>query len=208
MGSAFVGFLLAAASYGPAFPGGGGGMCTLDGSQSALATYYRSTDLTGTVAGYSCDGVTPMCLDTGPGTRNAIGTNVSGDILLGPESGSGTTVRVYGTLVTLTLQGQSLTLSAGATIPALQQSSGTHYAQNTATGYPWRVDDSEGLQVQCKTTLPTCTLTNDGSVLPICGTGGARSKVCWCTSDGTNAAWFNSLNPGAGAGTSTTCPAT
>lgn len=129
-----------AQAFGGVFPGsgGGGGMCTLDGTQPGIATYYRATATTGT--GFQCDATLTSCVDLGPGDRNSIGTNPAGDILWGPASGSTTTVRIFGNLTlnnVLTVAGSIDLYGSGG--------SGGGNLNNTFPSSPVRVTDADGL---------------------------------------------------------------
>lgn len=127
------------------FPGGGGGMCTLDGTQAGVATSYRATATTGTA--YQVDSVLECGYDTGPGTRNCIGTNVSGDILLGPGSGSTTIVRNFGDYIGLQITGSNVTASAAFIL------GNNAFLVNSTGVKPVLVTDSDGFQINGTTAI-------------------------------------------------------
>lgn len=181
---------------------GGGTACALASSTSAFATYFRATTVTAGQVGFQCDGVNPQCVDLGPGSRNAIGTNISGEILLGPGSGNTTVVRNFGDYVGLQITGSNITASSAFLLGA------SGLIQNATAAKPVLVNDADGFQVACKTAITTCTSALENSEIPVCGTGGALTKRCVCMGDGTTYAWRNLFNLAAGAGTTTTCPAT
>lgn len=132
---------------------GGGTACALASSTSAFATYYRATTTTLGQVGFQCDGVNPQCVDLGPGTRNMLGTNASGDILLGPGSGSGTVVRNFGNYIGLDITGQNLTASNVLSYTAALNQGNTGFMQNTNSGKPVLVTDPEGFQINGTTAI-------------------------------------------------------
>jgi hypothetical protein len=194
---------LAAAQFIPKTSGGGGGggggeACTLDGTTAVFASYFRATATSGT--GYQCDALLASCIDLGPGARNYIGTNAAGDILLGPDSGTATVVRIFGTAY-----------AAGfATTNGIFDATLNTYIGNTWPGEPLKVDDAEGLKLVGRTTLATCSASLRGtlqSFLFAAGSGTA-DRLCWCRSD--NAAsptyrWVNAMSGNVGT-TATECP--
>lgn len=181
-------------------------VCSVDSTVPLFAAYYRATTTTGTA--FQCDSVLASCMDLGPGARDYIGTNVSGEVVLGPASGNSTVLRIFGTIYAVDISSVNVTSSNVVSYAAALDQGNTAFMRNTNANKPVKVDDAEGLQITCKSSLPTCGTVPEGTVLTICGAAGARTKKCECTSDGTNFAWFNSYNPSAGAGTTTTCPAT
>lgn len=128
-----------------------GGSCTLDGSTQAVATSYRATTTTGTA--YQTDAVLECSFDTGPGARNCIGTNVAGDILLGPGSGSGTTVRAFGKFIGLDFEGQNVTTTNVVTAGAALFLGTNASIQNNNSGKTVLVTDPEGLQINATTPI-------------------------------------------------------
>lgn len=120
---------------------GGGGVCTLDGSTQAIATSYRATTTTGT--GYQCDAVLSSCIDLGPGANNFIGTNVAGDIVLGPGSGNSAVVRIFGT--------QYVNNFVQSTAGFDVYFNGALF--NSFTGQPLKVADAEGLTINGTTAI-------------------------------------------------------
>lgn len=185
---------------------GGGTACGLASSSLAFASYFRATSVTNTVPGFQCDGVLDKCIKFGPGADTHCGTNVAGEVVCGRSGGSGVW-RFYGTSYFSSINVQNVTATNVVTVPFLLQTS-TGYAENQNTNKPWRVNDAEGFQNTCKSALPTCGTVPEATEVAVCGTAGAYTKRCFCTYDGTTYAWRNTLNPSAGAGTATTCPAT
>lgn len=193
-----VGILAAVPPFGSVFPGGSGGSCTLDGTAAAIAPYFRATTTTGT--GYQCDAMLASCVDLGPGTRNFIGTNLAGDILLGPDTGNSTVVRLFGSLYV-----SNITQSAGAF-----DSYFNAYLVNTFAGMPLAVNDDEGLRIVGATSLKACsaTLRDTLKSLTFADASGEPDRLCWCRSD--NAAspvyrWVNVISGTVGT-TTTECP--
>lgn len=198
---------LALAQARPPSSGSGGTACALASSASAFAASLRATTTTNLVPGFQCDGILDKCVKFGPGADTHCGTNVTGEVVCGRVAGTGVW-RFYGTTHTATLNAQNLTVSVNATVSAAVLLGANALIQNATAAKPVLVDDADGLQVKCKATLPTCTSSVESSTVNICGTGGALTKKCDCMGDGTTYAWRNLYNLAAGAGTTTTCPAT
>ena len=102
--------LLTASVAGAAVFGGGGGgagavvdvLAELLG-ENVSANSYTATTATG--PGLQCNGNLASCVRLGSGTRAYLGTNSSGDILLGPDDGSNATgVRISGYVRALSAQ--------------------------------------------------------------------------------------------------------
>lgn len=187
--------------------GGGGTACALASGTSAFASYFRATTTTNTVPGYQCDGVLDKCVKLGPGQDTGVGVNTLGEVVFG-RSGQTTGVwRFWGTAYANTFNATNVTATNVATINIYQQTT-AGYLDNPNGTQPLLFNDTQGYRFTCKTALTTCAVGNEGTIFPICGTGGALTKQCMCTGDGTTYAWRNLLNPTAGAGTTTTCPAT
>lgn len=132
--------------------GGGGTACALSSSAQAFASYFRSTNVSGTQTGFQCDGINPQCFDPGPGARNGIGTNAAGEILLGPGSGTGTVVRSFGTYIGLDFQGQNLAASNALTAGAVLELGTSGFIRKT-TGGAVPVTDPDGLQINSTTAI-------------------------------------------------------
>ncbi|QSQ14032.1 hypothetical protein [Myxococcus landrumensis] len=150
-------------------------MCTLDGSQPAIAEYFRAT--TGTGPGFQCDATVTSCVDLGPGTRNHIGTDAAGRILLGPDDGGGATeVRLSG----------SLSLKTNLIVGAAIDLNFNAFMVNSWPDYPVVVSDADGLKVAPATTLKTCTSALEGTLqsLTFAAGSGNTTRLCYCTSDG------------------------
>lgn len=189
---------------------GGGGQCTLDGTVPAVATYFRATTTDGAASGFACDGTLASCIDLGPGTRNFIGTNGAGDILLGPGTGTGTAVRVFGTITALDVTAQNFTASNVITYSAALDQGASGFMRNTNPSKAVLVSDPEGLQISTSTTLVACSATLVGTLKPqgFAAASGTRTRLCFCTTD--NAAspayrWQNVISGNVGA-TDTECP--
>lgn len=141
--------LVAGAASAQTFPGGGGGDGASPASvtaalvgQNVNANSYTATTATG--PGFSVDAVLACSFDLGPGGRNCLGTNGSGDILLGPnDGGAGTEVRISGTVsaLNLNLTNGSLNLVNNASI------------SNPQPGKPVYVTEEEGLTINNTTPL-------------------------------------------------------
>lgn len=185
MGTALLLALLTATPTSNVFPGGGGGgMCTLDGTQAGIATSYRATTTSGTA--FQTDAVLECSFDTGPGSRNCIGTNVSGEILLGPGSGSGTMVRNFGDYVGLAITGQNLTATNVISYTAALDQGNTGFMRNTNSGKPVLVTDTEGFNinsttsikgwVQLPVTLDFASIGNNACVTQSVAVAGAVTK--------------------------------
>lgn len=190
--------------------GGGGGQCTLDGTVPAVATYFRATTTDGAGSGFACDGTLTSCIDLGPGTRNSIGTNAPGEILLGPGSGSGTMVRVFGTITALDVTAQNFTAANVVTYSAALDQGTSAFMRNTNPGKAVLVSDTEGLQLSTSTTLAACSAALVGTLKPqgFAAASGTRTRLCFCTTD--NAAspayrWQNVASASIGT-TDTECP--
>lgn len=190
--------LVPALAFGQARPPSSGGTCTLNGTQPAIATYFRATATTGT--GYQCDAMLASCVDLGPGAYNYLGTNVAGDIVLGPGSGSNAVVRVYGSLYV-----SNIAQTSGA-FDAYFNS----YLTNTFAGMPLALNDAEGVRIVGSTSLAACsaTLRNTLKSLTFADASGTVDRLCWCRSD--NAAsptyrWVNVVSGSVGT-TTTECP--
>lgn len=125
--------------------GSGGGTVDVLGSlvgQTVVADSYRATTATGPA--FYVDGILSCVLDLGPGARNCLGTNGSGDILLGPnDGGAGTEVRVGGSVsaLNLNLTNGFLNLVNNAAIT------------NPQPGKPVYVTEEEGLSINSTTPL-------------------------------------------------------
>lgn len=107
-----------------------------------VASSYRATTAQG--PGFFADGVLSCVLDLGAGPRNCLGTNVSGDILLGPDDGgAGTHVRIAGdvTAISATLVNGGLNLLNNAVI------------YNGQPGKPVAIQEEEGFRVNDGTPL-------------------------------------------------------
>lgn len=200
-------FTVALLALGQVFPGSSGGMCSLDPATSPIATAYRATATTGTA--FQSDAVLECAFDTGPGARNCVGTNVSGEILLGPGSGSGTFVRVFGTYQGLSVIAQDFTASNTATIAAAIFLGTNAYIQNSNAAKPVRVNDL--LQIDAVTTMEACAVGYLNSLRPF--NPGAesteRTRLCFCTSDnavGVDTYRWQNVVTGTVGGTDTECP--
>lgn len=121
-----------------------GGVCTLDGTADAIAVRYRATATTGTA--FQSDAVLECSFDTGPGARNCVGTNVSGEILLGPGSGNSTVVRAFGDVNVIQLIGSNVTASSAFIL-------GTSAFLVNSSANPVRVTDADGLQINSTTAI-------------------------------------------------------
>jgi hypothetical protein len=118
------------------------------------------------------------CIDLGPGAHNAIGTNASGHVLIGPENDPSTVVRLGDKW---TMYGNGTLLGTGA---AIVLNNGGFLVNQTGTE-PVNVDDSHGFRKVCYASLPTCgTQVPEGTQVTVCASGSARTKECECTSDG------------------------
>lgn len=146
----FVAALLGASlARAQTFPGGGGGGSTSPSDvlaalvgQDVSANTYTATATTG--PGFSADAVLTCAFDLGPGGRNCLGTNLAGDVLLGPDDGgSGTEVRVSGSIsaLNLNLVNGNLNLVNNAVIT------------NPQPGKPVAVVEEEGLSINGTTPL-------------------------------------------------------
>lgn len=135
-------FAVTLLALGQVFPGGGGGVCSLDSTTEALAESYRATAVSGT--GYQVDAVLACGVDLGPGARNCLGTNVGGDILLGPASGNTTIVRVYGSEYITNI------LQVAAQVDIIGSSA--HLA-NTFPSTAVKVTDADGFQINGTTAI-------------------------------------------------------
>lgn len=144
MRSALLLVLLSLPAAAQVFPGGSGGMCTLDGTQAGIATSYRATTATGTA--FQSDSVLECAFDTGPGSRNCVGTNVSGELLLGPGSGNSTVARIFGDFNAIQLIGSNVT----ATTALILGTSG--FIVNSSANAV-RVTDADGLQINSTTAI-------------------------------------------------------
>ena len=200
--------LLALPAAAQVFPYGGGGVCTLDGTSAALAPYYRATTATDTVPAFGCDAVLSQCVKYGPGIDTGCGTNVLGEVVCGRTGQTSGVWRYWGTMYANGMSAVNVTATNVATYNAALDQGNTAFMRNTFANRPVKVDDGEGLLLTCKATLPTCGTVPEGTVLPVCATGGALTQACMCVTDGVTPHWRNLLNPAAGGGTSTTCPAT
>ena len=139
----FAAFAVTLLALGQVFPGGGsgsGGVCSLDPASTAITERYRATATTGT--GYQCDATLDSCVDLGPGTRNTVGTNVAGAVCLGPCSGSGTAVLVFG----------DMTISNVTTIGAALDFSGSSFIRNPLGGTV-KVTDPDGLVINATSAI-------------------------------------------------------
>lgn len=140
--------LASSAASAQPFPGSGGGGTSPADIQAALvgqainADSYTATTTTG--PGFSANAVLACALDLGPGSRNCLGTNLSGDILLGPnDGGAGTEVRVSGSVsaLNLNLTNGFLNLVNNAAIT------------NPQPGKPVYVTEEEGLVINNTTPI-------------------------------------------------------
>lgn len=191
--------------------GGGGGACAVDVTGLNFASYYRATTLTGTVPGYSCDGILERCIDLGPGARTSLGVNPDGDICIGPCSGTGTVVRVFGTIISLVATLTNATVSNVLTVTAAIDLGTAGFIRNPNAGQPVRVTDMEGLRLTPVTALQPCTsATLDGTLAFLAPSAGAGTglKACVCESDYAATPTFRWKNVQTGQrGTTTTdCP--
>lgn len=190
----------------PSGSGSSGPSCGLVTSVPAYAASMRITSTSNLVPGVQCDAILDKCVKFGPGADAHCGTNAAGEVVCGRSTGTGVW-RFYGTSIFATASIQNLTVTNVAAIAFYQQTT-SGSIDNPNGVLPVLVNDAQGFRVTCKTALTTCAVGNESTIIPICGTGGAFTKQCLCTGDGTTYAWRNLLNPTAGAGTSTTCPAT
>lgn len=175
-----------------------------------MATYYRATTTDGAGSGFACDGQLASCVDLGPGARNSIGTNAAGDILLGPGTGTGTMVRLFGTLVALDVNAVNFTASNVVTYSSALDQGTSAFMRNTNAGKPVLVSDAEGLQVSTSTVLAPCIAALVGTLKPLgfAAASGTRTRLCFCTTD--NGAtpsyrWQNVASAAVGT-TDTECP--
>lgn len=151
MRAVFVAVLLAALPAGAQrirLTGGGaatGGVCTLDGTADAIAVRYRATATTGT--GFQVDAVLDCGFDTGPGTRNCIGTNAVGDILLGPGSGNSTVVRAFGDVNAIQVFGSNITAATAFIL------TNNAFLTNSTAAKAVLVTDVDGFQINGTTAL-------------------------------------------------------
>lgn len=77
-------------------PFGGSEPATCGAGLDCSSDTYTATASSG--SGYACNSALATCVDLGPGANNGIGTNASGHILLGPENGTSTIVKVNDTV--------------------------------------------------------------------------------------------------------------
>lgn len=168
--------------------GGGaatGGVCSLDPATTAIAPAYRATTTTGTA--YQVDAVLECGFDTGPGTRNCIGTNALGEILIGPGSGNSTVGRLFGDLNVIQLIGSNVT----ATTALILGTSG--FIVNSSAN-PVRVTDADGLQINSTTAIKgwvQATVAVDFAIInnnacatqSVTVTGAATGDAAWSNAD-------------------------
>lgn len=159
--------------------------------------------------GLKCNSALADCMDLGPGARNSVGTNSSGEILLGPDDGgAGTTARLSGTL-----RASQIILNNGSQDVAFHG-----FLQNSFNGYPVNLEDQDGTRLR---PYPAANLKqcNDGSIDGVTeGTffvkaagSSSGTRLCICTSDGAATpayAWVsvNLLSGTISTGTATSCP--
>jgi hypothetical protein len=145
-------------------------------TQSCAAVSYEATATSG--SGLACNALLASCLDLGPGADNEIGTNVSGQILLGPTTSTTCQVKMGANLL-FKCNGEALVNG-----PLNQYSSAGYFVNET--GGAVKVDDAQGLNVEEKA-LHTCNAGSEGDILrdnAAGATSGARTRICICTSDG------------------------
>lgn len=187
-----------------------GGTC-IDGTQDKYAPSYRATTLTGFVPGFACDGVLERCVEVGPGARQSIGSNEAGEMCLGPCSGSGTLVRLWGELVALTVTATNAVVSNVITIGAAIDFNASAFLRNPTAGRGVLIDDPDGLRIKPVTALTACTAsTQDGALIPLAPAAGAGTGLKWCACESDYATtptfrWTNFRTGARGSGT-TDCP--
>lgn len=176
--------------------------CTLDSAQPALVSNYRATSTTGT--GYQCDALLASCVDLGPGARNFLGSNVAGDILLGPGSGSGTSVRVFG----------DVTVSNVITVGAALDFVSTAFLRNPFAAQPVTTNEFDGQRLvpQVYVTFPTCGASGGqlpfGTELEVTASATSAQRRCRCVATGGSSSsprWLNTNTNNYGA-TQSDCP--
>jgi hypothetical protein len=173
------------------------GGCGLNAS--CTADDFTADDATGT--GFGCSSTLESCLDTGPGAHNSIGTNASGQLLLGPENDASTVVRIGDTW---TIYGNGTLIGTNAAIVL----NNNGFLVNQTGTKPVLIDDAQGLEIRCVSSLPTCGVqVPEGTLLTVCASGSVATHFCGCESDGagTPAYEWRNLATTAG-GTASTCP--
>jgi hypothetical protein len=138
-----------------------------------------------------------------PGVNAQIGTNVGGDLLLGPENSATVNVKVGPSIV--------LNGATGALVNTAVDLYNSGYITNSVGG-PVLVDDSYGFRITPKPLidLPECGVqVNPGTLWVMTATvGDGASRPCFCQSDGAASPTYAWRNLASTLGTSTTCPAT
>jgi len=168
--------------------------------QTVSATRYTASASSGT--GFGCDSALASCVSLGPGAKAKLGSNSSGEILIGDGTTSAQTVRVG----ELTFYGNGWIQSAG-----LIDCNHNCYLRNAYTGEPVRIDDPDGVLISDTGTaaLDTCSSSLEGVLkrdYAAGGTTGLRTRLCICTSDGGGTPAYAWRNLATGTvGTSTTC---
>lgn len=82
---------------------------------------------------------------------------------------------------------------------------GAGYITNSSAGSALKLSDADGVLI-APLALPTCDAAHEGALMSIAATGGTRTKLCLCTSDGGGTpayAWQNLAS--AALGNTTTC---
>lgn len=185
-----------------------GGMCSLDGSQSGIATYFRATTTTAT--GYQCDAVLTKCVDFGPCVDCFVGTNVSGEIVFGRTGFTAGVWRFWGTAHASQYSATNITATNVLTYNAALDQGTNAFMRNENAGKPVLVSDPEGLRVSTSTSLPACTAAMEGTFKPLgfAAASATRTRACFCTSDNEASPLYRWVNLASGAvGTNDTeCP--
>jgi hypothetical protein len=164
---------------------------------------FTAADVTG--PGFACNSALGSCFDTGPGACNSVGTDGSGNLVLGGTACS-PTIEIGGT-GNITVTGTTLTIANGG----LDMNNNATIV-NTGANKPVWVNDTDGLYIQpySSASLGTCGTIPEGTIRTVLAAGASRTRVCVCTSDGAGSPafeWRNLQDPST-AGTATTCPAT
>lgn len=177
----------------------GSGGATLDPARDDTATRYVAVATTGKA--YDVNSVLTCALDLGPGANNCLGTDGSGNVVIG---GGGVPNVLFGITGNVSISGNGGVTITNSALNAFFNTILT----NTASGKPVLVDDADGFRIAAKT-LPACGTVLEGTELidsAAGGTSGARTRKCLCTSDGAGApayAWQNMVT--GTVGTSTAC---
>jgi hypothetical protein len=121
---------------------------------SCVSDTFTATTTTG--SGFACNSALASCVDLGPGSCNSLGTNGSGNIVMGGTACSPTILIGGGGNITIT--GSNITM-----VNAGLDAGNNTTIMNTTSGKPVLFNDADGIRLTPYSATPTCNAGATGS---------------------------------------------